>query len=280
MLRIPDRVKKVTLAVSATAALALLVADVWLYMLLTNKPVLFDNYLVLVVLIALAPYSILDHMDMSWKRKVDEYLPELLRDVAEAQRTGMTLIRAFEEVVKKRYGPLTKEVRRLVVQISWGATFEKALQLFANRVGTPLTRRVASLITEATRFGGATSDIMDLTASYVRSTHLLERERSSELRIYTIIIYAAFFIFLYCVIILLTTFFYRISPMGAGFVTGMALPPEQMRRLFFHMAIIQAVMSGLAAGKMSTGRILAGTKHVCTLIVLSFIIFNWAAPPP
>jgi len=277
---IPKRVKKAVLAASLLAALTLLAVNVWFHVLLTSQPVAFDNYVVLIILVALAPYGVLDYVDTSWRRKIDEYLPELLSDIAEAQRTGMTLPTAFEAAAKKHYGPLSREVRKLVVQMSWGATLENALQLLANRVGTMLARRMANLMSDALRFGAITSDVMDLAANYVRSVHLLEKERAAELRIYVIIIYVAFLVFAYCVVILLTTFFYRVSPVATGFVAGMMIPAGQIRRLFFHMALIQAVMSGLAAGKMSTGSIVAGVKHVCVLVVAAFAIFNWLAPPP
>ena len=67
-------------------------------------------------------------------------MPLLVRGVAESQETGMTLIKSFEKVVDNKMvsGPLAKEVKQLVVQMSWGTSFEDALTNFKNKINSPL----------------------------------------------------------------------------------------------------------------------------------------------
>jgi len=101
------------------------------------------------------------------QKAIDDALPRLLRDIAEAQETGLTLIRALEESAKKAYGPITGELRKLVVQLSWGASFETAFEAFAKRIGTELADRTTILISEATKFGG------DLKATFINTSNFV-----------------------------------------------------------------------------------------------------------
>ena len=105
---------------------------------LWGKP-LFDEYIFFAVVIITFPPAVLDYMDYRWKKSVDEHLPDLFRSIVQAQQTGMTLPQAVEEASKRHYGSLTGELRRMVAQMSWGLSFEKAFQSLSRRVDTALT---------------------------------------------------------------------------------------------------------------------------------------------
>lgn len=117
------------------------------YFTVLGKP-LFDEYIFFAVVIVTFPPAVLDYIDYRWKKSVDEYLPDLFRSVVQAQQTGMTLPQALEEASKRHYGSLTGELKRMVAQISWGMSFEKAFQSLSQRVDTTLTKRTVPLIVE------------------------------------------------------------------------------------------------------------------------------------
>ena len=53
-----------------------------------------------------------------------------------------------------------------------------------------------------------------------------------------------------------------------------------LKKILFHAVIIQAVIGGLVAGKMSEARLGAGLKHVLILMGMAFAIFAifvWSA---
>jgi len=239
-----------------------------------------DNMLVIAAIVAIFPPAILDYLEFRWRRAADENLPYLLRDIAEGQRTGMTLLRALEEASKRKYGPLTKELKKLVTQVSWGMDLDDALDSFAKRIGTPLAKRTAILVKETARSGGNVAEIMDLASSYVRGMQLIEQERASELRIYLFIVYATYFVFLYCTVMLLTSFFFPMGQMVIGQlpIIKSVITPREARRLFFHMAMIQAFLSGITAGKLTSGKASAGLKHAAILLLAALLSYNWFVP--
>ena len=242
-------------------------------MTLQGSP-LFDEYLLLAVVITVFPPAVLDYLDYRWKRSVDKHLPDLFRSIVQAQKTGMPLPQALEEASKRRYGPLTDELKKLVAQMSWGVPFEKALQSLGERVDTTLIRQTIPLILEASRSGGRVEKVFDPMEKFVQTTLTFDHERKTQTRPYIAITYIAFFVFLFTIIMLFKSFFVRILDISA---TGFAaiMTPQEARRVFFHMGGIQAFFGGLMAGKMGEGTIGAGLKHSAILLTCGYLVFKF-----
>jgi flagellar protein FlaJ len=157
----------------------------------------------------------------------------------------------------------------MVAQMSWGKSFEQALQSFSERVNTSLTRQSIPLIIEASRSGGQVEKVFEPMGKFVQSTLLAEKERQSQTRPYVAIVYVAFFVFLFTVIMLFTTFFVQMSELPT--LNSAVMSTNEARRLFFHMSIVQALFGGLVAGKMGEGTIGAGLKHSVILLVAGYV---------
>ncbi len=235
---------------------------------------LFDEYMSLAVVLTVFPPAVLDYVDYRWKRSVDKHLPDLFRSIVQAQETGMPLTRAFEEASKRRYGPLTNELKKLVDQMSWGVPFEKALQSLSERVDTTLVRQATPLILEASRSGGRVGNVFNQMEKFVHTTLMFDCERRTQTRPYVAITYIAFFVFLFTIIMLFKSFFVRMSDIST---TGFAaiMTPQEARRVFFHMSSIQAFFGGLMAGKMGEGTIGAGLKHSAILLACGYLVFKF-----
>ncbi|MCK4933391.1 type II secretion system F family protein, partial [Candidatus Bathyarchaeota archaeon] len=145
MPRVDKREKKIAWIVSASLGVAIVVTAI---LTMWGKP-LFDDYLLFATIIIIFPPAVLDHVEKRWKRAINERLPDLFMSVVQAQQTGMTLPQALEEASKRDYGPLTPELKKLVNQMSWGLSFEEALQKFESRVDTSLVHESIPLIIEA-----------------------------------------------------------------------------------------------------------------------------------
>lgn len=234
---------------------------------------LFDEYLLLAVVITVFPPAVLDYVDYRWKRSIDKYLPDLFRSIVQVQKTGMTLPQALEEASKRRYGPLTKELKRMVAQMSWGVSFEKALQSLGERVDTTLMRQTIPLILEASRSGGRVEKVFDPMEKFVQTTLTFDQERKTQTRPYVAITYVAFFVFLFTIVMLFKSFFVRMSDISAAQFAMMT--PEEARRIFFHMSAIQAFFGGLMAGKMGEGTVGAGLKHSVILLTCGYLVFKF-----
>ncbi|MGQ9565639.1 MAG: type II secretion system F family protein [Candidatus Bathyarchaeales archaeon] len=256
--------KKAAWIVSVALGIVILaVAGLWFFGTST-----FDEYVVIAIMIIIFPPTVVNFIDYRWRKSVDERLPDLFRTIVQAQQTGMTLPQALEEASKRDYGPLTKELKKMVSQMAWGASFEEALESFAKRVDTVLVKRTVPLVVEASRAGGRVEKVFEPIGKFVQSTLLLEKERKARTRPYLAIIYVAFFVFLFTIVLLFRSFFTQI---GEDALLGNALlSPDAAKRLFFHMSAIQAFFSGLVAGKMGEGTLYGGLKHSLILLLLGF----------
>jgi flagellar protein FlaJ len=240
--------------------------------LLRDSP-LFDEYFLLAVVITVFPPAVLDYADYRWKRAIDKHLPDIFRSIVQAQKSGMTLPQALEEASKRNYGPLTKELERMVAQMSWGVSFEEALQSFGKRVDTALVGRTVPLILEAQRSGGRVEKVFEPLEKFVQTTLTFDDERKTQTRPYLAIIYVAFFVFLFTIVMLFKSFFVDMTDFSTGQITLMS--PQEARSVFFHMSAIQGFFGGLVAGKMGEGTVGGGLKHSVILLTCGYLAFKF-----
>jgi pilus assembly protein TadC len=192
----------------------------------------FDEVAFFAIVAAVFPPAILTYVDYRWKRAIDEHLPDLFRSIVQAQETGMTLPQALEEAAKRDYGPLTAQLR-------------------------------------ASRSGGRVEKVFDPMGKFIQTTLLLDKERRTQTRPYIAIIYVAFLVFLFTIILLFKSFFVNLEQLPSLGTTVMA--PEDVKRLFFHMTTIQAFFGGLVAGKMGEDTVIAGLKHCLIMMLCGYL---------
>jgi flagellar protein FlaJ len=238
-----------------------------------------DELMFIAMIIALFPPAVVNFLDARWKNDVDNNIPKMLKELAEAGRTGITLTRALELASERRYGALSKELKRIVNQLSWGATFDEALKSFSDRVETKLAKRTAVLLTEIHKVGGEIQEVLETVSKHINELQTIERERQSQIKPYVAIVYIAFFVFLLIDILLIRSFFWELASLqetlqsAGGFFMGGAVNLNQVETILFHLSLIEGFYGGLIAGKMGEGSIGAGLKHSVILMVAGFIAF-------
>ncbi|HKI76064.1 MAG TPA: type II secretion system F family protein, partial [Candidatus Bathyarchaeia archaeon] len=136
-----------------------------------------DRFLLLGGIVALIPPAIVYLAESKRRDSIDNNIPHLIRDIADAGRSGMTLVRSIEISAERDYGPLTKELKKLIAKISFRVPLERALQYFADATGTTLSRRSSMLIAEANKSGGDIQESMESVAKHVQEIQYLERKR-------------------------------------------------------------------------------------------------------
>jgi flagellar protein FlaJ len=261
--------KKIAWIVSGALGITICVTAI---LLLRGSP-LFDEYFLLAVVITVFPPAVLDYVDYRWKRSVDKHLPDLFRSIVQAQKSGMTLPQALEEASKRKYGAMTKELQRMVAQMSWGVSFEEALQSLGKRIDTALMRQTIPLILEAQRSGGQVERVFEPLEEFVQATLTFDDERKTQTRPYLAIIYVAFFVFLFTIIMLFKSFFGDIADFELSQFKLMSA--SEARSIFFHMSAIQAFFGGLVAGKMGEGTVGGGLKHSVILLTCGYLAFKF-----
>ncbi|MFW9779127.1 MAG: type II secretion system F family protein [Candidatus Heimdallarchaeota archaeon] len=219
--------------------------------------------------------------DRRWRDDIDDHIPSLLREISDAQKTGLPLPRAIMEASKHQYGSLTPELKKMASKISWGIPFSNTLRGLTEHADTPLMKRTSLLILEAERSGGAIEEVFESAHTHVSEILGLKRERLGAMKPYTWIIYASFVVFSIVMIILLVSFFQTLATQivsavaeGQRPTAGLPFNLAGLQLVFFHLMVIEAVFSGLIAGKMGEGDAKIGLRHSCFLLAACYIIFK------
>jgi len=285
MPKIDPKEKRIVDIVSIALGLLVTVASLLsIFVLHSKMPFDWDQMMVLGMMTAIFPPSVVELLDLKWQHDIDKNIPRLLREIAETGKTGLTLTRAIEVSADRDYGALTPELKQMVAQLSWGSSLEDALRAFAVRCRTKLALRTADLIAEVARSGGDTQEIMEQVNRHIGELQSIDRERYAQMRPYSAVVYIAFGVFLFTDIMLIRSFFTQIvqlqtkvlSTAGGGtsvFAGAGSVDVGFLKKALFHAVIIQAVFGGLIAGKMSEGRLGAGLKHTLLLLVIAFVAF-------
>ena len=175
-------------------------------------------------------------------------------------------------------------------QLSWGVKFSDVINLFANRVNTPLVKRAIALIAEADRAGGKISDILVTAANDSREIKFLEGERKRAIGSYIAVIWTSYGVFLGVIVVLAKVFIPAIADSNSGEGDGggqnignmqiRAIDPLFFLTIFYYGVTMQAMGNGAMAGLMATGRFTSGFKHSGMMIILAILVFNVIAFSP
>jgi flagellar protein FlaJ len=236
-------------------------------------------FLPVVLFLGLAPYLVVRYMKYTELKQMEEAFPEFLRNLSESQKSGITFPKAIINSTKIEYGPLSKEVKKMAYQLSWGVPLPRVLEKFSERVkDSDFLRRSIAIVLESYRSGGDVAEVMESVAESARMVKELESERRSKFNQQLLVMYAIFIIFIVIIIalnkILLPMFALSANEDVGGVSLSMgSLDPEFYRTTFLHMILMQAVFAGLIAGQVGEGSIVAGIKHSAIMLALGSVAF-------
>ena len=259
------------------------------------RPTLFLNFFGLGIFIAFFPASYYWDGVKNRINSMEDKFPDFLRDMAEYWKGGLSMNVAVQTLASSEYGALNDEVKKMADQLSWGVAFGDVMQLFADRVGTPLVKRAISLIQEANKAGGKISDILVTAANDSREIKFLEGERKRAIASYIAVIWVSYMVFLGVIVVLGKVFIPAIASSNSGDDEGgegddgsaklgnmeiRAIDPLFFLMVFYYGVTLQAVGNGCMAGLMATGRLSSGMKHAGMMIVLASLAFNFVVFAP
>ena len=198
----------------------------------------------------------------------------------------MSIVSAVHHLSRQKYGALTDQVKKLSVMLSWGIPFEEAFMKFAKETKSKMIESLVLIILESFYSGGNIADILDTVAEDARRLREIQEERKSRFSSFVATMYVVFIISLILVYMLLIVllpempavpnigFSFNISsaPSPGGSVS--VIPEQEMKTLFLHLLIIQAVVSGLMAGIIGEGTWTAGLKHVFFMSLIGIVFFQ------
>jgi len=273
-----------------TIPISLIIALIWFFIVYQQfgpnvvfGTTIIDDILILTTLLIITPLALLDFFDDRRQRSLESALPNFFRDLAGMNESGMTLPGAVALVARAEYGALTPHIRRLDQEMSWNVPFVPAMLRFGERIRTPLATRSVDLIAKASRAGGDISNVLRAAAIDTYEFVSLKTDRLNNMFIYIVIIIISFFVYMFVIGILTSTFLETMaeagraaeaSGAGAGFMSSIDI--DFYKRIFSHAVILQGFFSGLVAGQMGEGRALAGLKYSAMMVLIGWLVFRFA----
>ena len=248
----------------------------------------FLTWLTVAVVALIGPYGFFLGKKQRDIKAVERRLPDFLRDVAEAGRFGMTLAEAIVVSSSGRYGTLTPEIKKMAAQISWGVPATEALRLFSERVKTPMTGRIVSIIVKSSDAGGDVADVLTMVSHDAKEVQLTEDERRISMSTYIAVIYISFLVFLVTIWILNATFLPKMreastSLTGGSDALGGQSPLAQdlpsvifnIKIAFFIAVFVHGLGDGILAGVLDNGKIPNGLKHSFLMLLIAVVGFQF-----
>ncbi|MDI6916263.1 MAG: type II secretion system F family protein [Thermoplasmatales archaeon] len=246
------------------------------------------DFVILLVLIVSGPYPFYEQRRLKKIERIEERLSDFLRDLAVSNRFGMTLADSIRKASSGNYGKLTPDIKKMATQIDWGVPATDAMEMFAERVGTPLVKRAMAIVVKATGAGGDVSDVLNATAKNIKDVQLINTGRKMEMSSYKAVIFTAFFVFLATVVIMNSTFLPAImesSGPGAGAGAeaaggapgamagaGGGMSVEDVRFVYLGAALVQGFGDGILVGLIETGKIVNGFRNSFIMVLLAYLI--------
>lgn len=272
---------------------------------------LLGNFALISIIIGVMPFAIVAYLGHEKIAAIEEQFPIFLRELSEAQKAGTNLPEALRMATRTDFGKLSKEIKKMNDQLSWGIPLQEVLDRFSGRMkGSDIITRSVRIINEAYGSGGDIAATMESIATDVNIIRQTNKERVSRMTQHITIMYIIYFVFIAIVISLSSTLFPMLKmDLGGGFsgmggissfsdpcavctnnknimcISCATLPVissmfsfgtgaiSYYRALFFSMIIIEGVFSGLIAGQISSNSPVGGLKHSLILTAAGFGIF-------
>ena len=242
------------------------------------------DYVIFGLVSLMLPYGLYGRRRDQIRARVEDKFPDFLRDLAEYWKGGLSMPVAIQTLAKGEYGNLNEDVNKMAAQISCGISFGECLDMFHERVTSPIVTRAVRMVDEANRAGGRISDIL-LAASFdAREIKALETERRQEVGSYVTVIYASFFVYLGIILVLAQTFIPAIvdsaaatgstGSMSIGNLTIREMNEVWISTIFLYSLVVQGIGNGLAAGFMSNGRLYSAFNRASFLLLIGWFVFE------
>lgn len=253
---------------------------------MVSKPVWVTSIGFVIPLIGiLAPISYFHERNYRYQSKINKELASVLQKLSSASGTGAKLSDNIGLVATSSTGILATELGRVQNELEWNVSMNNALTRFANRVQNPRLTRVVKLLIESNTASGQVGDVLSVAAKDAQTSKELDEQRFSSMATNMVIIVFGYIVFLGVCVILITQLFPPLaeaasvetstsSGQAAGSAAGgWNFDINLYRMLFYHGVLMQAIASGLIAGKFGYGNAVSGLKFTIGGLLLAMSVF-------
>jgi len=253
---------------------------------------LLDDLVIQSVLLVVGSFAAVRYVYTSRITKIEDSTPELLERMASLNEAGMSVVESLRRLRGSDVGVLTPEVDRIWADITMGANVDDALVRFGRRIKTTPVTRVVMLLTNAMRASGQLGPVLRIAATQARADLRLKKRRRQQMFTYLVVIYISFLVFLVIIVavqeVLVPSLPSNVptpdssNRLGVGVSTFARLGQVDKAAyslVFFHTALIQAVLTGFVGGQLGEGTLRDGAKHAAILLGFAYLAFILLSSP-
>ncbi|AEG18956.1 type II secretion system F family protein [Methanobacterium paludis] len=199
---------------------------------------------------------------------IEQTTPDFLRQIASLLRAGVGIETAMEDISKHGSGPLNDELKRAVIEIKIGSSFEEALISMGERLKSKNLDRTFRMILEGKRVGGSLSDVIETVAEDLRAVLALKRERKANVMMSVMFLLIAAIIAAPFALGMIMTYSAFIEALGK---TNPLLDASVTAASGY--IIIHSTIASILIGIVLYGSAKKGVKFVPPLVIVSYGIF-------
>lgn len=200
-----------------------------------------------------------------------------LRDLTEARKTGASPESCVDNLSKKGYGKFGKHLKVAARQIRWGLPFKVIYETFKEKIKSWLALVNIYILVDAIEVGGGSPETLETLTRFSEMLSSLEKEKKSILRPLVIMPYIGAGILLFSTIIFLGFMRFVLYSFARQ-----AIPYSDFVTLMLPPLILQAYLTGLVTGKISSGILSTGFKHAVILTIAAvalMLLMNYVTMP-
>ncbi|MDR3063435.1 MAG: type II secretion system F family protein [Methanobrevibacter sp.] len=200
--------------------------------------------------------------------KIENSIPDFLRQIASMLRVGMGFENAMDELSKYENEPLYDEIKRSVTEIKMGESFENSIMKIPKRLKSLDLERSFKLILEGRKSGGNLADTIDSVAGDLRTVNQIKKERKSTVMMSVMFLIISAVIaapFALGMVGVYSSFLNNLGKENPLVETGLIAASAYI--------IIHSTLVGFIIGTILYGKFLKGIKFSIALVISSYSIF-------
>ncbi|MEM3886375.1 MAG: type II secretion system F family protein [Candidatus Methanomethylicia archaeon] len=226
--------------------------------------------LCLTLIIISIPAAIYDIFLSKIESAYESGLTSFLRDLVEVRKSGLPPEKCLILLSNRRYGRFNKILDNVRRGIIWGLPLRKIFEKVFNELDNWLVSVNLFLLVDTIEIGGGSIETLESMTKFSETSMLVEKERKALLKPLILVPYFGAILLILVGISFLSFMNNMLS------ISGSSLPMVSLIKILMTPLPIQIYTLGLAAGKMSSGRVSGGFIHaiLLTTIALMAILFN------
>ncbi len=133
-------------------------------------------------------YATLEFKIEQRKTFVDNLLPDYLQLAGANVRSGIALDKAMVLAARPEFGYFSDDVKEMNKELYGGLTLQQSMTNLGKKYRSTQLQHTIRMMNEGIQYGGGMTDLLNQIAKDIRSQHMVQREISGQLFMYTIFI--------------------------------------------------------------------------------------------